>query len=187
MAAELKKLLDTYKDKRVLVVAPPGTGKSTLLQHIPEGVDMDGEIFGNMPEREKNVSLQREFPYMLLDESLKGYKRTIKYTQKDFTPGDEESKQSLAISSDFLTTYINSHIKIKPGSPLFSTNVIDADVIIYLKLSDDLYKSRIESRNKKTNRPLQLERNFEIKRLIEKDLEEARKLKGVIVEEFLVN
>ena len=186
LAAQLRELLDKYKNKRVLIVAPPGAGKSTLLQHIPEGVDMDNALFDKMPERDKNVALQRTNPYMLLDETSKGYKKTIKYSQKEFVPGDESSEEGLKLSSDFLTTYVNSHLTIEAGKPVFATNVIDCDVLIYLKLNEHTYRGRIESRNIKTARPPQLERNFKIKELIEEDVEEAKRI-GIIVEELEIN
>ncbi len=182
LAKQLKELLDKYKDKRVLVVAPPGAGKSTLLQHIPEGVDMDNALFDTMPKDVKDFALQRENPYMLID----GDHKTIKYTQKEFVPGDEKSEESFILSSDFLTTYINAHTKIEAGKPFFATNVIDADVIIYLKLAEELYRSRLESRNKNTSRPQQVEKALAIRKSIETDIEEAKRI-GIIVEELEIN
>ena len=38
-AVKLQSILDKYTDKRVLVVGPPASGKSTLLQHVPSGVE----------------------------------------------------------------------------------------------------------------------------------------------------
>lgn len=181
-AKRLQIVLDKYKDKRVLVVGPPASGKSTLLQHIPTGVDMDNALFDSMSKREKDFALQRENPYMLIDPDSSGYKRTVKYTQKELDPNDEQSVNDFHLSADFLTTYINSHTKIEVGKPFFATNVIDSDVIVYLKLSDEEYKRRLESRNK-TNRPQQLEKAFAIKKDIEKHVAIARN-NGVLVEEF---
>lgn len=92
---------------------------------------------------------------------------------------------TLSNNPDFLQTYINSHIKIRPGHPFFATNVIDCDVVIYLKLDDPTYKRRLESRSKSTNRPLQIKRNFKLKDFIERDIKEAAKI-GVVVEELEV-
>jgi dephospho-CoA kinase len=174
----LQDLLDRYKDKRVLVVAPPGAGKSTLLQHIKEGVDMD-IIFDTMPEEAKAFAMQRENQYSDIET------RKIRYTQKEYIVGDPQSAVDLELSNSFFTTYVNEHMKIQPGRPVFGTKVIDCDVIVYLKLSDKIYKNRLDSRNKNTNRPEQPEKVFAIKGLIERDVEIAKSL-GVIVEEFEV-
>lgn len=182
-AARLEILLEKYKDKRVLVVGPPGAGKSTLLQHLKNGIDIDNALFDTMPKVAKDFALQRENPYMLTDSNSKGYQSTLKYSQKEFVPGDEKSEEGLTLSSDFLQTYVNAHTKIEEGKPFFATNVIDADVIIYLRLDNETYKRRIESRSAKTNRPLQIERNLRLKDFIERDIEIARG-EGVIVEEF---
>lgn len=179
-AVKLQSILEKYTDKRVLVVGPPASGKSTLLQHIPSGVDMDNALFDTMPKKEKDFALQRENPYMLTDQNSKGYQKTIKYTQKEFDPTNEQSVTDFHLSADFLSTYINAHTKIEAGKPFFATNVIDSDVIVYLRLSDDKYKKRLDLRNK-TNRPQQEEKAFAIKADIEKHIAIARN-NGVIVE-----
>lgn len=181
-ARRLQTILDKYTDKRVLVVGPPASGKSTLLQHVPSGVDMDNALFDTMPKREKDFALQRENPYMLTDPTSKGYQKTIKYVQREFDPSDEQSVTDFHLSADFLTTYINAHTKIEAGKPFFATNVIDSDVIVYLKLSDEEYTKRLGLRNK-TNRPQQVEKAFAIKGDIEKHIAIARN-NGVIVEEL---
>lgn len=56
-AKALEVLLEKYKDKRVLVLAPPSIGKSTILQHIENGVDLD-VVFDDMPEEFKRYVLQ---------------------------------------------------------------------------------------------------------------------------------
>lgn len=178
-AKRLQVLLNKYKDKRVLVVAPPGVGKSTLLQHIKEGIDMDG-IFGTMTKEEKDFALQREHEYSDIKT------RNIKFTKKEFIRNDPQSLADLRATSGFFDTYLNTHTKIEPGKPLFSTNVIDSDVIIYLKLSDDTYKNRLDTRSKNTDRPEQTERAFALKDLVEEKIATAEK-NGVIVEEFEIN
>lgn len=182
-AVKLQVILDKYMDKRVLVIAPPGSGKSTILQHISSGIDMDNALFDDMPKEVKDFALQRENPYMLTDASSKGYQKTVKYVLKEFIPGDEKSEEDLNLSSDFLQTYINSHTNIQQGKPFFTTNIIDSDVIIYLKLNEEIYKERMNQRGKKTNRPLQIERNLKLKEFIERDIEIARN-QGVIVEQL---
>lgn len=178
-AKKLQVLLNKYKDKRVLIVAPPGAGKSTLLQHIKEGIDMDG-IFSAMTKEEKDFALQREYEYSDIKT------RNIKFTKKEFIRNDPQSLADLRATSSFFDTYLNAHTKIEPGKPLFSTNVIDSDVIIYLKLSDDTYKNRLDTRSKNTDRPEQPERAFALKDLVEEKIATAEK-NGVIVEEFEIN
>ena len=82
-ALKLQVILDKYKDKRVLVVGPPASGKSTLLQHVPSGIDMDNALLDTMPKREKDFALQKENPYMLTDLTSYGYKKTTKYTKRE--------------------------------------------------------------------------------------------------------
>ncbi len=175
-AQRLQSLLNQYKDKRVLVVAPPSAGKSTLLQHIPEGVDMD-DIFDTMPSDVKDIILQREGSYSDI-----ATRKTF-YPKREFVAGDPQKEEDLALSSQTLKEYTNAHMKIQPGNPIFGTKVIDCDVIIYLKLSDDVYKQRLDSRNKNPERQEQPERVFAIKHSIEKDVAEAKEM-GVTVEEF---
>ncbi len=184
LAAELMLILNKYKDKRVIVVAPPSAGKSTLRQHIPGAVDVDNLVFDKMPSGLKNFALQRDHPYMWLDPNLKGYKKTVKYFQKEYIEGDAVSQDELLRTTDFLTTYTNEHVKVEVGKLMFTFNVIDADVVIYLDLTDEVYEQRIEARNK-TNRPIQKERAFVIKKIIEKDVEEAERI-GLIVERLKV-
>lgn len=178
-AKKLQVLLNKYKDKRVLIVAPPGAGKSTLLQHIKEGIDMD-DIFSTMTKGEKDFALQREHEYS----DIKTKK--IKFTKKEFIKDEPQSLMDLEVTSGFLDTYLNTHIKIEPGKPHFSTNVIDSDVIIYLELSGDVYMNRLDDRNKNTDRPEQPERAFAIKDLLEKKIATAEK-NGVIVEKIEIN
>jgi predicted DNA-binding protein len=184
LAAELAKILDKYKDKRVIIVAPPSAGKSTLRQHIPNAVDIDNVIFDKMPYRIKDFALQRDRPHMLLDQNLKGYQKTVKYLQKDYVEGDGVSRDELLRTTDFLTTYINAHVKVEAGKPMFTFSVIEADVVIYLDLTDEVYEQRIEKRNK-TSRSIQKVRAFAIKKIIEKDVDEAERI-GLIVERLKV-
>lgn len=51
-AAELQAILDQYKDERVMVLAGTCTGKTTLLQHLPDALDMDKEVFPLLTEEE---------------------------------------------------------------------------------------------------------------------------------------
>lgn len=174
----LTDILDKYNDQRVLVVAPPCAGKSTLLQHIPTGVDMD-MVFDTMPAEFRRYVLHHEYPFMYID----GDREIVKYTERPFIPGDPESEGHLRTTSDDLARYTNEQIKITPGQPVFGTGLIETDVIVYLKLSDEALDMRLHSRNTKTHRASQRDRVYAIRRQIEEDVERARDA-GLTVEEF---
>lgn len=65
-AKRLESILLQHSDKRVLVLGCPCAGKSTLLQHIKEGVDMD-IVFDQMPKKFKRYVLHQENPFMYVD------------------------------------------------------------------------------------------------------------------------
>jgi hypothetical protein len=180
IAESLGRVLERYEDRRVLVLAPPCSGKSTLLQHIENGIDMD-EVFDTMPQDLRRYVLHHEYPFMFTN----GDRETIKYTERRFIVGDSESEKYLRATTDALASYTQEHIKITPGYPVFGTSLIDADVIIYLKLSDVALDLRLQSRNTKTHRLAQRDRVFAIRGLMEEEIEIAR-ANGVIVEEFCV-
>lgn len=101
----LTDILDKYNDQRVLVVAPPCAGKSTLLQHIPTGVDMD-MVFDTMPAEFRRYVLHHEYPFMYID----GDRETVKYTERPFIPGDPESEGHLRTTlPGILTSKSKSH------------------------------------------------------------------------------
>lgn len=177
-AETLESLLEKYKEKRVLVLAPPSVGKSTILQHIKDGVDLD-TIFDDMPEEFKRHVLHHERPFVFID----GDKKTLKYTEKEFVQNNAEHQAYLRETTELLTEYIQSKINIEAGRPAFGSTLVDADVIIYLKISEKELKKRIESRNTGTHRLVQLERVKAIKNNLEADLDRL-KSEGKIIEEL---
>lgn len=177
-AKRLESILLQHLDERVLVLGPPCVGKSTLLQHIEEGVDMD-VVFDEMPKKFKRYVLHQENPFMYID----GDKKTVKFTEMAFQKDDAENMGYLQKTTDYLTSFINLHTKIVPGGPVFGTCVVDTDVIVYLDISDDILEQRIISRGIKTHRPLQKDRVFAIKSIIEKSVDDAKD-KGVLVINF---
>lgn len=181
IARNLLFILDKYKDKRVLVIAPPCSGKSTILQHLQNGVDLD-TVFDTMPEDFKRHILHHENPFMFLD----GDKQTVKYTEKIFVPDNRESEDFLRSTTKLLTDYMNTNLKIVEGNPVFGTSIIDTDVVIYLKLSDEVLDSRLESRNTKTHRLSQRDRVYAIRKLIEEEVADAKN-KWLTVEVFEIN
>lgn len=177
----LEFLLEKYKDKRVLVLAPPGVGKSTMLQHIENGVDLD-VVFDDMPEEFKRYVLHHERPFMFID----GDKKTVKYAEKEFDPNNPEHQKHLRETTDILTGYTQNKISIEAGHPAFGAILIDSDVVIYVKIPDEEFRIRMESRNNSTHRLIQPERVLAIKSILEEDLEKARS-EGRIVEELEVH
>lgn len=179
-AETLESLLEKHKDKRVLVLAPPSVGKSTIFQHIKDGVDLD-IVFDDMPEEFKRHVLHHENPFMFID----GDKKTLKYTEKEFEPSSPEHQAHLKETTELLTEYIQSKLSIEAGRPAFGSTLVDSDVIIYLKISEEELKKRIESRNANTHRLVQLERVKAIQNNLEADLEKL-KSEGKIIEELAV-
>lgn len=180
LAKRLVGILDRYSDQRVLVLAPPCAGKSTLLQHIPTGIDMD-TVFDTMPVEFRRYVLHHEYPFMYVD----GDRETIKYIEREYIPNNLESDNYLRVTTNDLAEYTNEQIKIVPGRPVFGTSLIETDVIVHLRVSDEVLDARLQSRNTKTHRALQRNRVYAIRRLIEEDVERARGM-GVRVEEFLI-
>jgi len=180
-AETLESLLEKYKDKRVLVLAPPSVGKSTILQHIKDGVDLDA-VFDDMQEEFKRYVLHHESPFMFID----GDKKTLKFTEKEFDPNNPEHQAYLKGTTELLTGYTHSKISIEAGRPAFGSTLVDSDVIIYLKISEEELKKRIELRNTSTYRLVQLERVKAIKNNLEADLERL-KPEGKIIEELAVD
>lgn len=174
----IETLLEKYKDKRVLVLAPPSVGKSTIFQHIKAGVDLD-TVFDGMSEDFKRHVLHHEHPFMFID----GDRKTVKYSEKDFDPTSDEHQAHLRETTELLTGYPQSQISIEAGRPAFGSTLVDSDVVIYLKISEEELKKRIESRNTNTYRLTQLERVRAIKNNLEADLERL-KSEGKIVEEL---
>ena len=179
-AETVESLLEKYKEKRVLVIAPPSLGKSTILQHIKDGVDLD-VVFDDMPEEFKRHVLHHENPFMFID----GDKKTLKYTEKEFDPNNSEHQAYLKGTTELLTGYTQSKMSIEAGRPAFGSTLVDSDVIVYLKISEEELKKRIESRNTSTHRLVQLERVKAIKNNLEADLERL-KSKGTIIEELAI-
>lgn len=46
----------------------------------------------------------------------------------------------------FMDNLAKTKIKIKPGNPVFGTVILDADLIIFLHINDELLKKRCETR-----------------------------------------
>ena len=46
-----------------------------------------------------------------------------------------------------MSKFVKERIKVEKGKPLFGTVLLDCDLIIYFKISDELFKKRVLSRN----------------------------------------
>ena len=173
-AEALATIFEKYKSKRVVVVGVPGSGKSTLLKHLPEALDMDKVLFPKLSEGEKNFALQRKF-------NLEKNKfEKIPYNEKDIS-----DVEALTLSADVLQTLAEMHLEIEPGHPQFATLVLPSDVIVYLKIDDELLRERLLSRETQDDRPQQYEYVKKIEELLERSIQEAKD-KGTLVEEFLM-
>ncbi|MDP3043594.1 MAG: hypothetical protein Q8N21_04275 [bacterium] len=133
-AKKLEFILLQHSNERVLVLGPPCAGKSTLLQHIKDGVDMD-IVFDEMPKKFKRYILHQENPFMYID----GDKKTVKFTEMAFLKDSVENIDYLRKTTDYLTRFINLHTKITHGRPVFGTCVVETDVIVYCQVLKILY------------------------------------------------
>ena len=173
-AEALAAILDKYRDKRVVVVGVPGSGKSTLLKYIPEALDMDKVLFPKLSEGEKNFALSRRFNL-----------EKDKFEKIPYNDKDPEDVKALTLSADVLQTLAEMHLEIEPGHPQFATLVLPSDVIVYLKIDDELLRERLLSRETQDDRPQQYEFVKKIEELLERNIQDA-KARGTLVEEFLM-
>lgn len=58
LAHDLRKILETYKDRRAVVVGTTCTGKTTLLKDIPDARDMDELVFPLLSKEESDYVCQ---------------------------------------------------------------------------------------------------------------------------------
>lgn len=76
------------------------------------------------------------------------------------TPWTEEIGQTM-------NRLVRERIKIQPGQPVFGTVIIDCDLVVYLNISDNLLRKRIQSRGVNYNDVKMMKDN------IEKELEKV--------------
>lgn len=106
-----------------------------------------------MPVEFKRHVLHHENPFMFID----GDKETVKYVEKEFDPTNIEHQKYLKETTDLLTRYIQDKMPIEVGHPAFGAVLIDSDVVIYVKISNDEFRRRMELRNSNTHRLIQPE------------------------------
>jgi len=119
----MRKLFAENSERRVCVVGASCVGKTTLMNYLPEAVDMDDLLFGN---KQKGIS-----PLLTQTE--------IDYVCGPWTPE----------VGQFMTRKSHELIKIEPGHPVFGTIVFPSDLVIEITVSDHILRERIRRRNTK--------------------------------------
>ena len=114
MIEELAKIFEDNKDKRICVLGTTCTGKTTIINNLHIGEDMDELIFPLLSKEEEDYVCQTP------------------WTPEIGAKMDELVKERLVIQA---------------GAPLFGTVLLDADLIIYLHISDELLWERSQLRN----------------------------------------
>lgn len=112
-----KELLDIFnsnEDFRICVVGTTCTGKSTLINALGIGEDMDEILFPLLTKEESDYVCQ--------------------------TPWTEDIGR-------YMDNLVRTKVKIKKGTPLFGTVLLDADLIVYLHINDELLRERTKMRN----------------------------------------
>lgn len=124
----LRSILDKHQSERVVVVGTTCTGKSTLINHLPDAKDMDKLVFPLLTKRESDY-----------------------VNQTPWTPAIGET----------MTRITRERVSVKPGKPIFGTVVLDADLIVFLKISDELLRKRTEERGVNFDDAINMQRQIE--------------------------
>lgn len=106
----LKAIFEKHKNERVCVIGTVCVGKSTILNQLQEYhcEDLDAVLWPYIPIEE-----------MALFSKLSKEPWSIEF-------GNE------------IDRLIYKYAKIKPGSPLFTTVIVDCEAVVYLDISDEL-------------------------------------------------
>jgi len=115
-ATALRHVLLGHAEQRVAVLGPPCVGKSTLVRHIPEALDMDTILFPQLSPLERQSVFR-----------------------KPWVPAVGREMRYLA----------SSKIVVSPGQPVFATVVIGVDLIIHLRIDDELLRQRVMLRQER--------------------------------------
>ncbi len=109
----LEAIFEKHRNERIYVLATMCCGKTTLLEQIPNCVDMDSIAFANITDEEAALISQ--------------------------TPWTKEI-------GDAVDKIVYRNVKVKPGSPVFGTVIVDCDIVIYLDISDELLAKHCQKR-----------------------------------------
>lgn len=122
---KMKKIFSDNIEKRICVVGSSCVGKSTLLDYLPEAIDMDDLLFGN---KQKGID-----PLLTKEE--------VEYVCGSWSPE----------IGQFMTQKSHELIKIGPGRPVFGTIVFPSDLVIEITVPDDVLRERIRRREANEN------------------------------------
>lgn len=111
---DLKKIFSENINKKICVLGTTCTGKTTLINELNVGKDMDDLIFPLLTESEKNYVCQSP------------------WTQEIGNKMDE---------------FVRTKLSIKPSVPLFGTVLLPCDLIVYLRIDDELLLERTNLRH----------------------------------------
>ena len=101
--------------------------------------------------------------------------------EKDFV--FQKDVAGLTLSGDVLQTLAEMHLELEPGHPQFATVVLPSDVIVYLKIEDELLRERLLSRETQGDRPQEYDYVKKIEEILGESIQKAKE-RGVLVEEF---
>lgn len=118
---KIRDIFEKNKNKKICVVGPSCVGKTTLLNQLPDAVDMDDLLFGNEDKNIKPLLTEEEIKYVC-------------------GPWSEEVGK-------FMDKKAKELIKIEPGHPVFGTIVFPSDLIIEITIPDNILRERIRRRN----------------------------------------
>ncbi len=118
---KMKKLFSDNIEKRICVVGASCVGKSTLLDYLPEAIDMDDLLFGSKQKGIAPLLTQEEMDYVC-------------------GPWTPEVGQ-------FMTRKAHELIKIEAGRPVFGTIVFPSDLVIEVTVPDNILRERIRRRD----------------------------------------
>jgi len=118
--SQVIKILEENSDKRVIILGTTCTGKTTLLKKVKNK-------FTGAEDRD-------ELMLKMLDKKDSEYARKTNFRHWPKKLSDKATK------------IIREKIKVEPGKPIFGTEVLDCDLIIYLKINDLLLRKRTIAR-----------------------------------------
>lgn len=135
---ELNQIFESNKDKRICVLGTTCTGKSTLINELETGVDMDKEIFPLLTKEEKDYVCQTPWTKEIgkkMDELVRS-KVTIKQGVPMFG--------TVLLDCDLIVYLHISDELLEERAKLRNADFEDAKNM-QLKIEDDIDKSTIET------------------------------------------
>lgn len=115
---KLEKIFSNHQNDRICVLGTICIGKTTLIKHLKNCVDIDDELPPLLNDKEKDF-LQKAH---MLNNS---------WTEEIGNEVERLTKEK---------------VKIKAGFPLFGTIILDCDVIVYLDIEESLLSEHCKKR-----------------------------------------